>query len=400
LTLLAEACELEHGLACCYLYAAFSLKQDLAEGGLTWRQLQKVRLWAGQIYFVAAEEMQHLAQAWNLLAACGGTPYYYRPPFPQASNYYPLGLPLAAAPFGSRTLETFIEFERPTDLSPPPGSGGDPTLRFHSIGELYDLIRAGIATRKDAVIGNPAAQIGKEQVDFPGLIRVVDGDSALQAIDQITHQGEGIPTDRADCHYGIFRALRADFDNEVTEAARAGLPFEPVRPAIENPCTRSDRALRAPGANLLTDPRAIATATAFDAVYELMLQCLQWTFDNSTTDPTMLHELSRLALHAMTTVVKPLGEALMRLPAGPEYPGRTAGPPFSLARHMAISLEPALARRLVLERLVELYFDLTRLAAASPGISQLDAAATNLNALGARLPGWREHLDEYRETQS
>ena len=31
LKLLSEACELEHGLACSYLYAAFSLKQDLGE---------------------------------------------------------------------------------------------------------------------------------------------------------------------------------------------------------------------------------------------------------------------------------------------------------------------------------------------------------------------------------
>lgn len=81
LSLLTEACELEHGLACSYLYAAFSLKQDLAEGGLTWRQLQAVRLWASEIYMIAAEEMLHLAQVWNILAAVGGSPHYGRPNF-------------------------------------------------------------------------------------------------------------------------------------------------------------------------------------------------------------------------------------------------------------------------------------------------------------------------------
>src|ERR1700722_19196015 len=79
LTLLAEACELEHGLACSYLYAAFSLKQDASEGGLTPEQVMLTRQWAGQIFFVAAQEMLHLAQAWNLLVAAGGAPYYLRP---------------------------------------------------------------------------------------------------------------------------------------------------------------------------------------------------------------------------------------------------------------------------------------------------------------------------------
>jgi hypothetical protein len=86
LSLLTEACELEHALACTYLYAAFTLKQDLNEGGLDWRQLQKVRFWAAQLYFIASQEMLHLAQVWNLQAAIGGTPYYLRPNFPQSSK--------------------------------------------------------------------------------------------------------------------------------------------------------------------------------------------------------------------------------------------------------------------------------------------------------------------------
>jgi hypothetical protein len=33
--LLSRASELEHGLACVYLFAAYSLKNDISEGGLT-----------------------------------------------------------------------------------------------------------------------------------------------------------------------------------------------------------------------------------------------------------------------------------------------------------------------------------------------------------------------------
>ena len=50
LSLLSEACELEHGLACSYLFTAFTVKSDVSEGGLTERQLQRVRGWAEHIY--------------------------------------------------------------------------------------------------------------------------------------------------------------------------------------------------------------------------------------------------------------------------------------------------------------------------------------------------------------
>jgi hypothetical protein len=33
--LLSRACELEHGVACIYLFAAYSLKSDPSEGGIT-----------------------------------------------------------------------------------------------------------------------------------------------------------------------------------------------------------------------------------------------------------------------------------------------------------------------------------------------------------------------------
>jgi hypothetical protein len=381
LSLLADACELEHGLACSYLYAAFSLKQGLAEGGLTWQQLQKTKRWAAQIYMVAAEEMQHLAQAWNLLAAAGGTPYYARPPFPQSSNYYPLALPMTAAPFGRRTLDAFIAFERPTDLSPAPGHSSDPARDFHSVGELYGFIRSGFASIPGVIVGDRDAQVGRADVDFPRLIEVVDVDSALAGIDEITREGEGTPTDRLDCHHGIFRALRDDFNAEVTLAARTGVPFEPVRPAVENPCTRRDADLRAPGANLLTDRGAEALATTFDGVYQLMLQCLQWTFDNATSDPAMVARLPRLAILAMTMVLKPLGEALMLLPAGDSNPGRTAGPGFGIVRHVALSRDGAVARRLVSDRLATLVEDLRQQLERLAPLAPLHAAAGNLTAL-------------------
>ena len=51
LTLLSEACEIEHGLACSYLYSAFSIKQNIDEG-ITPEEQQAIRKWASQLFFI------------------------------------------------------------------------------------------------------------------------------------------------------------------------------------------------------------------------------------------------------------------------------------------------------------------------------------------------------------
>src|SRR5947208_12081926 len=55
--MLCEAAELEHGIMCQYLFAAFSLKQSADEGGLTDSELAAVRRWRAQVSRVATQEM-------------------------------------------------------------------------------------------------------------------------------------------------------------------------------------------------------------------------------------------------------------------------------------------------------------------------------------------------------
>lgn len=86
--LLSEASELEHGLCCCYLFAAFSLKRNLDED-LTPSEHDAVGRWERVIGGVAVQEMLHLALASNLLTALGAAPHLRRPNFPQRSKYYP-----------------------------------------------------------------------------------------------------------------------------------------------------------------------------------------------------------------------------------------------------------------------------------------------------------------------
>src|SRR5437868_14224968 len=74
--LLSRAAELEHGLACIYLFAAYSLKNDVSEGGMTEERAKMVRDWRRFLSSVAVEEMGHLAQVANLLTAIGGGPHF------------------------------------------------------------------------------------------------------------------------------------------------------------------------------------------------------------------------------------------------------------------------------------------------------------------------------------
>ena len=67
---LTEAAELEHGLLCQYLFAAFSMKKHPADG-ITWAQAERIRAWERNILEVAREEMAHLGTVSNMLTAVG-----------------------------------------------------------------------------------------------------------------------------------------------------------------------------------------------------------------------------------------------------------------------------------------------------------------------------------------
>src|SRR4051795_7059621 len=66
--MLCEAAELEHGIMCQYLFAAFSLKQGEDEG-LSAAEVDAARRWRGVVTHVATQEMLHLALVHNLLSA-------------------------------------------------------------------------------------------------------------------------------------------------------------------------------------------------------------------------------------------------------------------------------------------------------------------------------------------
>ncbi|MFI5161382.1 MAG: ferritin-like domain-containing protein [Sphingobacteriales bacterium] len=368
ISLLSEACELEHGLACSYLYAAFSIKQSATEGNLTWEQVQYIRKWAGQIYFIASQEMFHLSQAWNLLTAIGGTPYYMRPNFPQGKKYYPLHLKLALEPFGKKAMRRFIFYELPSHIDDPEfletkfGVTGDDIKKAHTVGELYDSILAGILSidERELFIGDPSLQVGPETCHFNDIVKVTDRTSTAKAIQTITEQGEGttkgkdVPADQVDCHYGLFVNVDNDLCKIIHDAEKAGKPFVPSRPCISNPVPAFDTGQAPADAKRITNPFGNDVSALFDNVYSLMLRILQYVFQSGPLPGQMERQLANTSIQMMARVLKPLGEALTLIPAGPEHPNQTCGPSFGLYRHVSFPKEVSQVIILVEEGLLQI----------------------------------------------
>ena len=115
--LLTEAAELEHGIMCCYLSAALSIKKDVAEG-IAEEHLPIVRKWRGTILQIAIQEMVHMSLACNILTAVGGAPHLRRPNLPVSPRAYPPSFRLELVPFCRQSLESFVFIERPEDAQP------------------------------------------------------------------------------------------------------------------------------------------------------------------------------------------------------------------------------------------------------------------------------------------
>lgn len=156
--MLCEAAELEHAIACQYLFAAFSLKKR-ADEGLTDRQLSAVRRWHQVTTEVAVQEMMHLAQVNNLLVAVGAAPRVGRPNLPQRGRHYPPRVQFALLPFGEQALRHFLFLERPEAINLKDAEGfealeeAEPILKdedivprpqdFSTVGHLYHSIEEG-----------------------------------------------------------------------------------------------------------------------------------------------------------------------------------------------------------------------------------------------------------------
>ena len=147
--------------------------------------------------------------------------------------------------------------------------------------------------------------------------------SACRAIDEILEQGEGPRGDWQDAHFGQFVAILDEY--QQMRAAQPG-----VRPGAAG-----DRGQRAPvrtpvDVALITDPLTARVTDLFNVVYEILLQTFERYFAHTEETDAQLAVLADMTLDLMFRGIKPLGDLITTLPAGPEHPGQTAGPSFEL----------------------------------------------------------------------
>lgn len=200
---LQTALELEHSTIPPYLCALYSIKE-----GYNVEAAQIIKS-------VVLEEMLHMILAANVLNAIGGKPCINHAEFipvyptylPHSDNAFIVGLER----FSKRAIETFLLIERPANPQAPPEANN-----YHTIAQFYEAIELGLkelSASESIFKGNISRQITPEYYYGGGgeAIPVTDLDSALQALYEITGQGEGI-------HHTIFDGDQEQF-GEVQELA-------------------------------------------------------------------------------------------------------------------------------------------------------------------------------------
>ena len=195
---------------------------------------------------------------------------------------------------------------------------------FATVGHLYRSIEAGIAHLADKYgedrlfVGPPRAQATAKLFRWPELVTVTDAASAQRAIDEILEQGEGLRGAWQNAHFGQFVAILDEFE-QLREANPA---FGPARPVIAANVRPSERD---PDCLLVTDPTAKRVMDLFNVCYEILLLALQRFFAHTEETDAQLAALADAAVTLMIRVIKPLGDLITTLPAGPNTRAAPSG---------------------------------------------------------------------------
>lgn len=254
-------CELEHQFMCQYLYAAYTMKKryvaDQHFDNIDAAGLETVRRWLSTVYLVARQEMEHLALAQNLSTAIGGSPNFGRDniedingglmkmfrlgaaPSENAANIdcdalKPIDQPFIFKPFDLETARRWTCMESPNcealkkeqpdkfanwcfepkDQDAALLAGQTPEeVAPGDIQEAYDEIEAMFrCLPADAYVSNATSQPDIIQQYDIYVFPVTDLNSAVQAIDLITKQGEGNKASTTyESHYRRFYDIQAEY---------------------------------------------------------------------------------------------------------------------------------------------------------------------------------------------
>jgi CDGSH-type Zn-finger protein/uncharacterized Fe-S cluster protein YjdI len=391
---LVEAAELEHNLMCCYLYAAWSIRDE--RDGLQPHQAKELTSWRRALLAIAVEEMTHLALVNNLLLALGSPPHFSRPNFPVPPGMHPASIVVELAPFTRDTLDHFIFLERPEGSQDPDGESFAqrratykremPMQRlmpsaqeFATVGHFYRSLRRGLdglcekLTESVLFIGDKRLQVGPDLVRLPGLIKVEGIASARIALDTIVTQGEGATTDAATSHYRRLIAIRDGWDNLLSQ--QPGLV--PSRPCARNPVMRRPPS---PDNKIFMDEDAAGNVVDIgNSLYCLMLRALTQGFADN--DPSVKQVMLDVAIDGMFAL-SPFGEHATTLAANRSHPGVNAGLSFAMLRDLSPLPAGGASKQIIGERLLEIHQRAKDILADQP---QLQSAIDTVHKLANKL---------------
>lgn len=239
--LLHTAAEVEHSLMAQYLYAAYSLGGDQVPPD----KRDLVKQWRREIAKIAKEEMGHLASVQNLLHLIGGSLNMEREDFPFRNDLYPFRFKLE--PLTKDSLAKYVFAEMPRGLE---GADIEEIKRranranmqnpVNHVGALFVAI-AGIFKQQnpDGSFALPDTDLLADSVSYQAgsdwkggnfvLAQVKDRNEAIQLIEDIAKQGEGLTNinDMANSHYLRFRKIYDVFPEAGDWEPSLKLPVNP-----------------------------------------------------------------------------------------------------------------------------------------------------------------------------
>lgn len=213
-----------------YLYAMYSVEDPATDA-------------AKLVRSVATEEMLHAALVANLLIAVGGEPNFHDPAmvpaYPGLLPHHVPDLTVDLAPLSAEVIrDVFLVIEQPGEHEAPP----EPDT-FETLGQFYHALEEALVRldadhdlfampATDRQLGpNAYAPVKFDAAESGGLLIVHSLATALEALEIVIHQGEGLSDDKwADpshkelTHYAKFLAMA---DGEIPIGRVFDAPHSP-----------------------------------------------------------------------------------------------------------------------------------------------------------------------------
>jgi hypothetical protein len=393
LVLLQMGASIEHALMVQYLYAAYSLRDDVEEA----------RGWRETLLLIAREEMGHLLTVQNILALLGG-------PINIDREDYPWDTPFQAFPFQLQrltrgSLACYCYAEMPVGLEKV-----DPTfahqiwkeakkhvnvkqeqgqlIEVNHVGKLYHQIIEILGNRKeipddcfvDAAFGQmswddwgrsyrgdpspkttsplASAQSGMERANL-FIRKVTTREQAILALAELSEQGEGLVAvekllrgseilqavrasapqlETKDTHYGRFRQMYHDL-REYESRSRSPFSWEvPRNPSSDySEARRSAQDKTADETIKIENRLSRRWAGLFNVRYRMLLTWLlhALTLTRRHPPPTTAHLRGQIIHRVFGEMynMKAIAGILVKLPlkkGGEPTQGPRAGPPFQM----------------------------------------------------------------------